>query len=303
MMRSLDLPQMYIEHFIEMVGVEWFVQQAEKENIQHLYWILRVLQSVSPTKANRLLEVLSPAGLVALCRTKEVSIGMVGQFSKVSNRLFRQQFLGQFTPEDMAAIFNRSTLGAIGSFLKPRYFYFRQSYQLFYDRFLKEHLQTESLEEIGKFLARIGQISEVGDDLVYNVVSLLVDVNIVERLRSTDSKEFALLLYNVRAVHKSYLFQLMAPLEQPDIMRVVLENSELSSIQLLIHNVASIDSTPEKRYLQAIHRALRTVDLKNHISHAALSDRTNFLSNVYSHIDQELAQEYSLLIECQNHVM
>lgn len=300
MMGVLELPQMSIERFIEMVGVEWFMRQAEKENLQHLYWILNMFQRVSPTMANKLLEVLSPAGLATLCHTKEASIGMVGQFSKVSSRQFRQQFLGQFSPEDMATIFNRSSLGTIGSFLKPRYFYFRQSYQLFHDHFLKEHLQTESLEEIGKFLARIGQIPDVGDDLVYDAVSLLVDVDIVQRVMSTDLKQFALLLYTVRSLHKSYLFRLMAPLELPDTVRVALEKSELSSIQMLIHNVSSVDSTPEKRYLQAIHRALRIVDLKNSITTAEPSDRANFLSNVYSHIDQELAQEYSLLIETQD---
>jgi hypothetical protein len=253
--------------------------------------------------ANKMIEVLSPTGLATLCRTKEVSISMVGQFSKVSNKLFRQQFLGQFTPEDMAAIFNHSSLGSIGSFLKPRYFYFRWSYQRFHDHFLKERLQTESLEEIGKFLARIGRIPEVGDDLVYDAVSLLVDMDIVERLRSTDIKQFALLLYTIRSVHKSYLFQLMAPLEQLDTMRIALEQSELGSIQMLIHNVASIDSTPEKRYLQAIHRGLQAVDLKNRIIHADVSARENFLSNVYNHIDQELAHEYALLIETQNRVL
>jgi hypothetical protein len=228
---------------------------------------------------------------------------MVGQFNKVSHKLFRQQFLGQFTPEDMATIFNRSTLGAVGSFLKPRYFYFRLSYQLFHDRFLKDHLQTESLEEIGKFLARIKQISEVGDDLVYDAISLLADVDIGERVANADLKQFALLLYNSGAAHKTYLFQLMEPLLQPDIMRVALEKSELSSIQMLIHNVASIDSTPEKRYLQAIHHDLRTVDLKKSIAHADLSAKANFITNVASYIDQELAQKYRLLIESQECTM
>jgi hypothetical protein len=298
-MRELALSQGYRERFIALLGVEWLVQKAEKENLQHLYWILRSFQRVSPLMANKMLEELSPASLAALCRTKEASIGMVGQFNKVSHQLFRQQFLGQFTPEDMATIFNRSDLGAVGSFLKPRYFYFRQSYQLFHDRFLKDHLQTESLEEIGKFLARIKQIPEVGDDLVYDAISLLADVDIGERVANADLKQFALLLYNSGAAHKTSLFQLMEPLLQPDIMRVALEKSELSSIQMLIHNVASIDSTPEKRYLQAIHHDLRAVDLKKSIAHADLSAQANFITNVASHIDQELAQEYRLLIESQ----
>ena len=298
-MRELELSQEYRECFIAMIGSEWLVQKAETENLQHLYWILHSFQRVSPMVANKMLEALSPAGLATLCRTKEASIGMVGQFNKVSHKLFRQQFLGQFTPEDMATIFNRSELGAIGSFLKPRYFYFRQSYQLFHDRFLKDHLRTESLEEIGKFLARIKQIPEVGDDLVYDVISVLADVDIGERVASTDIKQFALLLYNGGAVHKTYLFRLMEPLLEPDIMRVALEKSELNSIQMLIHNVASIDSTPEKRYLQAIQRGLRMVDLKGSIAHADLSAKANFLTNVASYIDEELAQEYRQLIESQ----
>jgi len=84
---------------------------------------------------------------------------------------------------------------------------------------------------------------------------------------------------------------------QLDIVRVALEKSELSSIQMLIHNVASLDSTPEKRYLQAIQRGLRAVDLRGSIAHANPSAKANFLANVASHLDQELAQEYRLLIE------
>lgn len=300
MMRELALPQAYREHFIELLGIEWLVQKAEKENLQHLYWILHSFQRVSPAMRNKLLEALSPAGLATLCLTKEASIGMVGQFNKVSNKLFRQQFLGQFTPEDMATIFNRSSLGAIGSFLKPRYFYFRRSYQLFHDRFLKDHLQTESLEEIGKFLARIKQISEVGEDLIYNAVSLLAEVDLVERVASTDLKQFALLLYNSSDVsHKTYLFQLLDPLLHPDVMHAALQKSELSGIQMLIHNVASIDSTPDRCYLQAIEGGLRTVDLKERIIHADLVAKTNFLANVANHLDPGLAQEYQQFIDSQ----
>ncbi len=298
-MRELELSQEYRERFIVMIGVDWLAQKAETENLQHLYWVLHSCQRISPLMANKLLEALSPEGLAALCRTKEASISMVGQFSKVSHKLFRQQFLGQFTPEDMVAIFNRSELGAIGSFLKPRYFYFRQSYRLFHDRFLKEHLQTESLEEIGKFMVRIKQIPEVGDELVYDAISLLADVDIGERVASADLKQFALLLYNSGEVHNTYLFQLMKPLVEPEIVQAALEKSELNSIQMLIHNVASIDSTPDRRYLQAIQRGLRAVDLRKSIAHADLSARTNFLTNVASHLDQELAQEYRLLIESQ----
>ncbi|MBV9711940.1 MAG: hypothetical protein JO011_13630 [Ktedonobacteraceae bacterium] len=300
MMRELGLQRMYIERFIEMVGIDWFVQKAEKENIQHLYWILHIFQQVSPGMANALLETLSPAGLAALCRTKETSIGMIGQFNKVSNKLFWQQFLGQFTAQDMAAIFNRSPLGAIGTFLKPRYFYFRQSYQLFRDNFLKERLQTESLEEIGKFLSRVRLIPEVGDELVYDVVSLFMDMDIAAHVARADLKQFALLLYNVRSVHRSYLFRLMSPLERPDVMQAALEKSELNSIQMLIHNVANIDSTPEKCYVQAIHRSLRDGDLKHKFAGAELSHIASFLWNVYRHIDQELAQEYCLFIDRQD---
>jgi len=181
--------------------------------------------------------------------------------------------------------------------LKPRYFYFRRSYQLFYDDFLKERLRTEPLEEIGKFLARIGQIREVGDDLVYDAVSLLVNVDIVERVAQSDLKQFALLLYNGRLVHKSYLLRLMEPLERADSMRAALEKSDLASIQLLIHNVAGIDSTPEKRYLQAIHRVLRGMDLKNSIATADAPHIAMFLWNVHSYIDRELALKYCLLVE------
>ncbi len=298
-LHELEYPLTLLMQFVEAldIGVEWFVQKAEKENLQHLYWLLLMCKRVSPAMANAVLEALSPGGLAAICLAKEVSIGAIEQFNKVSSKPFWQQFLGQFTPKDMATIFERSPLGAIGSFLKPRYFYFRQSYQLFHDNSLEARLWTESLDEIGKFLARIGQIAEVGDDLVYDVVGLLVHMDIGERVASSDLKQFALLLYNGRLVHRSYLLLLMAPLEHPDTMRAALEKSELASIQLLIHNVAHIDSTPEKRYLQAIHRVLRDVDLKDSIAAADISHIAMFLWNVYSHIDHELALKYCLLID------
>jgi TIR domain len=296
-MHELEVPQTSIEHFLQLIGVEWLVQKAEKENLQHLFWILRSFQRVSSMMANQLLEALSPAGLAALCCTKEASIEMVGQFNKVSPKLFWQQFLRQFTPEDMVAIFNRSSLGVVGRFLLPRYFYFRQSYQLFYDCFLKVHFQTESLEEIGMFLACIQQISEVGNDLVYNAVSLLAEVDIVERVASADLEQFALLLYHSKDVPTTYLFQLLRPLQQPDVMRVALEQSKLNSIQRLIHNVAGIDRTLEKRYLQALERGLRNADLRKSINNADLAVQTQFLANVSRYIDPELAQIYRWFID------
>lgn len=300
MMRELNLSSQYIEHFIEMIGVEWFVQKAEKENIQHLFWLLRTFQRVAPALANALLEGLTPARLAEICRSKEVSIGMVGQFNKITNKQFWQQFLRHFSPQDMAVIFNRSPLSAIGSFLKPRYYYFRQSYQLFRDNFLAERLQTEPLEEIGKFLARVRYMPEVGDELVYDVVSLLMRVDIVERVANTDMQQFALLLYNAGSVHKSYLLRLMAPLEQPAVVRTALEKSELEGIQILIHNVANIDSAPEKRYVQALHLGLKEVDLRNTIAVAQITQIANFLWNVYTHIEQELAQEYCCFVDMQD---
>jgi TIR domain len=296
-MRELKLPQPYVERLIVMIGVEWFVQRAEKENLQHLYWLLLVCKRVSPAMSNAVLEALSPGGLAALCLAKEVSISALEQFNKVSSKPFWKQFLGQFTPQDMAAIFKRSPLGAVGSFLKSRYFYFRLSYRLFRDTSLEERLRTESLEEIGKFLARIGQIPEAGDDLVYEVVDMLVRVDISERVASSDLNQFALLLYNGRLVHHSYLYRLMGPLKQSDIMHAALVKSELTSIQLLIHNVASIDGTPEKLYVQTLHRALHEIDLKDRIITADPSHIAMFLWNVYHHIDRELALKYCLLID------
>jgi hypothetical protein len=303
MMRELGLPAQYIERFVEAIGVEWFVQKAEKENLQHLYWMLNLFQRVAPALADALLDVLTAARLAEYCRTKEVSIGMVGQFSKVTSKPYWQQFLRQFSIQDMAAIFNRSPMGAIGSFLKPRYFYFRQSYQLFRDMFLLERLQTEPLEEIGKFLARIRYMPEVGDELVYDVVSLLMHVDIVERVASTDIRQFALLLYNAGSVHRSYLFRLLTPLEQPAMLCRALEKSELESIQTFIHNVAGIDNTPERRYMQDIHCAMRAVDMNTTIITAKIPHIASFLWNVYSHIDQELAQEYCQLIDRQDWTM
>jgi len=110
-MRELELPLVYIEHFIAMIGIEWSCRKLKKRIFSTSIGCYLCATRVSPAMASAVLDALSPGELATLCLAKEVSISAIEQFNKVSSKPFWQQFLGQFTPQDMAAIFKRSPLG------------------------------------------------------------------------------------------------------------------------------------------------------------------------------------------------
>lgn len=299
-MHSCGATSGYVERFIEAIGTSQIVEKAERENLQHLYFFVRSLRRASPTSASKLLETLTPKRLALLCRAKEVPIAMIDQFHKVVDKEYWQRFLRQFSIKEMAGIFHHSPLGSIGSFLKPRYFYFRLSYQLFREQFLEERLKTEPLDEIGKFLARIKQVPEVGDELASRVLDLLIQVDLSERIAGKDLLPFALLLHTITSVYTGQMGHWLAPLGQPEVVLTAIEASSPGSIQALIHNVARIDNTVEKRYLKAIGEGLQTSSRPiERCATADLSAIAALLWNIYVSVDSGLAQEYCMFVDGQ----
>ena len=242
-----------MEHFTQALDVGQLVQQAEKENIQHLYWLLHSLKKIAPVLADRFLEVLTPAGLASLCRVKQVNIAALGQFRKVTTTAFWRLFLRQFSTQEIATLCDRSPLGALGMFVKHTYFSIQPGYALFQEQFLRVRLSTESLAEIGKFIHRIQEVPRQGIVLARNALDLLVTVDLSKQIAESDLLAFAHLLHNARAIDATYALRLLVPLEQAKIVQAAIERSEVSSIQRFIHNVAEID----KKYLRYIEEGLQ----------------------------------------------
>ena len=301
-MQKFGYASAQMEGFVQALDIEQLVQRAEKENLQHLYWLLHALKKISSPMAEALLKVLTPAGLASLCRSKKARISDMGPFRKVSTDNFWRLFLRQFSAEEIADVFNRSPLGSIGTFLQYEYSQYdysslQKGYALFQEQFLGVRLATEPLDEIGEFIHRIQQVPGRGKVLAYNVLELLVKIDLSERIAKTDLKQFALLLHNARPVDKVYPSRLLAPLRQPEIVQAAIKSSSVGGIQMLIYNVATMDRGRE--YVQPIREGLQASNLTNKLEKAHVRDIGLFLWNVYAYIDQSLAQQYCQLVDMQ----
>jgi hypothetical protein len=151
-LQELGYPTTQLEAFVKSIDMEQLTQRAETQSLQRLYWLIRALKDISPEIANGLLETITPAGLAALCRSKGATAKALQHFCEIPTEDFRRRFLRQFSARDIAAIFERSPLGQVGSLLQYRFRYFEDSYTLFSKRSLEQKLATELLEEIGKFI-------------------------------------------------------------------------------------------------------------------------------------------------------
>ena len=222
-------------------------------------FVLLLYTANTVATANGLLETITPAGLASLCRSQEATAQALTDFCRVSTKNFRRRFLRQFSAQDVAGIFERSHLRQVGSLIQYRYPHFKDGYALFREQFLEEKLATEPLVEISKFVHSIGQVPEVGKELACEVLDLLV------------------------------------PLSKPGIVKVVIEKSGVRGIELLIHNVASID----ERYLPHIRQALQALDLTEKLVLAGVGDLGYLLWNVFAHVDQGLSRDYCRIIDGQ----
>jgi len=304
-MQELGYSASHMEGLFQALDVATLVQRAEKEKLQRLYWLLRALQKISPSIVQAYLEALTPAGLASLCRLKEAEIADIGQFRKVSSKQFWRLFLQQFSAREIAVMCNRSQLGEIGTFLQHEYFSLAQGYALFEEQFLTARLATEPLDEIGKFIHRIQQVSSLeegypgpGRALAVNVLDRLATVDLSERIASNDLQQFALLLHNARTIDISYAARLISPLAQPEIVQAALKKSSIGSIQMLIYNLHTV-TTRDPKYVEPMRQALQNTNLHAQLEKATLREIGLFLWNVYAYIDQSFAQECCKAVDGQ----
>jgi hypothetical protein len=304
-MQELGYTTEQMENLFQTTDSATLAQRAEKENLQRLYWFLRALQKISPSKAQAYLEALTPARLASLCRLKEAEIADIGQFRKISSKQFWRLFLQQFSAQEIAAIFNRSPLGQIGMFLQREYFSLTQGYALFQEHFLAVRLTTEPLDEIGKFMHRILQIPSLGNRypepgraLAANVLDKLAGVDLSERIASNDLQQLAHLLHNAQTVDVSYVARLIPALARPEIVQAAFEKSPIGSIQLFINNLYAVTGS-DSEYTQSIRQAFQNTDLRAKFEKATLREIGYFLWNLYEHIDYSLAKKYCKIVDGQ----
>jgi len=291
-MRELDYLQ--IEDFVEAMDIVSLAQRAV-EDPQDFYWLSRELRAISPATHSALLEAIKPAGMADVCRSEEATAQTLGHLLRASTEHFGQRFLQQLSAKDVAAIFDRSPLGHVGSLIQHWYPQFEEGYTVFKEQNLARKLAAEPLDEIGKFIHRVHQAPGVGEHIAREALDILVVTDLSEPIASTDLELFAVLLYTANAVDGKYPSRLLLPLGQPEIVRAAIENSGIRGIELLILNVANMD----EHYLQDIRQALEVLDLTDQLAIADVEDLGHFLWNVFAHIDEGLSREYCYIIDKQ----
>ncbi len=298
-MQEFGFSSVLLEGFVEALDVEQLLRRAETENLQHLYWLLRAFQKVSLAKTLAIIEKMTPTGLAALCSSKDAALSDIQQFAKVLPKHVWRRFLQKFSAYDIAQACNRSALGTVGSFVQHEYSFLERGYALFQKLFLKKRLETESLDEIGKFLHRLHSIPRRGAGLAQRALSLLATTQLSARVAEADLEQYALLLHNAHVIDRNYPLQLLAPLSDGEILHPLLARSDIHGIQMLIHNVALRDANAESESLQALRQGLQAVSLSNALEQATLKDIGRFLWNVHTSIDSSLAQEYCRMVDGQ----
>ena len=106
--------------------------------------------------AARLLEAVTPAEMAKLCHAKETSLADLEQLRKASTRAFWEAFMQHCSAQDIAELFQRTPLGAVGTFFYYQHAFrtVQEGYRLFQEQSLLKRLTTEPLNKIGEFLDR-----------------------------------------------------------------------------------------------------------------------------------------------------
>jgi energy-coupling factor transporter ATP-binding protein EcfA2 len=274
--------------------IQQLIQRCTEKNLQRLFWLLRALKEISPNAANRLLDTLTPLGLASLCRSRKADVGMVQQFRKVSTQAFWRQFLREFSPQDVADVFQRSSLGEIGMLLEHDYIPWQRGYDLFWQQTLKTRLSTEPLAEIGKFIHRV---QARRPHIARNALDLLITCDLSERIASVNLQQLALLIQNAASVDRAYALQLLPPLAHVEVVQAAIVHSDIEGIQKLLYHVAKLDD--DRQYTSSLHQALQNSDLTDKFEQASLKELARLLWNVYNYIDRSLAQIYYQQLDAQ----
>lgn len=298
-MQQLGYAETQLQLFINALNVEQLLEYAlrKKENPQHLFWLLRGLRRVAPDATIRLLDALTPEGLAALCLARKSTTTTIGQFSKIVPKFFWKFFLEAIPPQELAALYRRSPLGAVGSFIQHHYQHehVKQGYTLFQQQFLKERFIAAPLSETGKFLHRLRSLSTAGPTVAREALSILLTLNLARKLLDSDMEAFAVLLYEASTISAGDASQLLQPFHNHEAMSKALEQSNIHTIQLLLRNIAHV----KPALLPLLLQVLQGISLKEKLAHASLLDSGYLLWNVHEYLDAQLAQYYCQMLDEQ----
>ena len=202
-----------LNQFAELLDIDQIGQRAKQGNLRRFASFLRTLRAISVPIAGRLLSAVSPADMATLCHTQETSLADLEQLRKASTRAFWEAFMLHCSPQDIAELFQRTSLGTVGTFFYYQHTFHtvQKGYALFQAQFLPTRLATEPLNKIGEFLDRLSAIPQQGQKLAHNALILLVATDLTERIASTNLLHFALLLHNARSIDATSLPLLLTP--------------------------------------------------------------------------------------------
>ncbi len=295
LMQRVGYTHEQMTEFVEMLDIHMVGLRAKQGNVRRFASFLRTLRAISVPVATRLLEVVTPADMVVLCHAQETSLADLEQLRKASTRTFWEAFMQHFSAQDIAELFQRTSLGSVGTFLyyQRAFCTVQEGYNFFQEHFLQKRLASEPLNKIGEFLDRLSALPQEGQRLAHNALNLLVTTDLTERIVSTNLLHFALLLHHARSIAATYLPWLLAPLHQPTVLQNALAISDIQGIQLLIFNIATIDA----EYLSLLQQALQTSIIVEKLENASVKDIGLFLWNIYKYIDKDMAQQYCLQVD------
>jgi hypothetical protein len=279
-----------MSEFVLELDVEQIIQEARAISLRRLASFLRTVKAVASNAIGSILEMFPVADVALLIHAQHVALDDLEQLRKAVPRAFWESFLQHCLPEDLATVFHYTSLSVVGTFLHYQYNArsVQEAYALFQNQFLQEQLATTTLEEMGEFLDRTQEIRHAGKAISSNALDLFLNTDITTRVAFTELRQYALLLHHTRAIERTYLPRLLAPLRQDGVLQTALALSDIHGIQLLIFNIASID----KDYLLYLQQALIASNITEKLEQASLRDIGLFLWNTYQHLDNELAQTY-----------
>ncbi len=297
LMQRVGYTREQMSEFSEMLDVEQVAVRAKQGNLRRFASLLRTIRAVSVSTAVRLLEAVTPAEMAKLFHNNDTSLDDLEQVRKASTRAFWEAFIHHCSAQDIAELFQHTSLGTVGTFFSYQHAFHRvqEGYTLFEKQFLPARLATEPLNKIGELLDHLLEIPQKGQRLAHNALDLLIKTDIVGRIASSNLLHFALLLHHARSIDATSLPSLLAPLRQPAVLQKAFAISDVQGTQLFIFNVANIDA----EYVDLLQQGLQNSNGAEKLEDAPIKDIGLLLWNIYRYIDKNMAQQYSLYVDAR----
>jgi hypothetical protein len=163
------------EQVTKALDLSALAAKAKEGSPQRLYWLLRDLKAIEPGLAVQILTMITPEGLAKIFRERKSKAKDIEHLLEVCDRDFAKLFLKQFSPDEIADIFQRSPLRHVGILLQYRYYLLAEPYAVFTARYLPKRLEEAPREDIEKFIRRLKSVPGEGARLAQEALELLVD--------------------------------------------------------------------------------------------------------------------------------